>query len=231
MSLVRSTHVRSTRVRATSAALAAAGALLGITGSTPMARASHLDPPIVTTLRTAMGGEGYLEYQMDPTKARFGEEYTGWVDIRHPSRDGTTQTFDPFDYSNRFVNVKTIIVTDNAGVEARPGGQAANTGIGIRRDFDYSNKIWMQAGLSVIREGGGTITMNGVNGAPNRAWPANDAALDALNALQRSANATTVNTYYLKDIIDANGNHPNGSTGAPAQFGAHVPRNDGVNMA
>jgi hypothetical protein len=184
-------------------------------------RASHLDPPLLNILRQPIGGEGYLEYQPTPASARFGEEYTGWVDIRHPARDGTTQTFDPFDYTNRFVNVKTIIVTDNAGVEARPGGQAANTGIGVRRDFDYANKIWMQAGMSVIREGGGAITMNGMNGAPNRAWPANDATLDALNALQRSPNASTVNMYYLKD----------GSTGAPAQFGGNVPRNDGINMA
>jgi hypothetical protein len=73
--------------------------------------------------------------------------------------------------------------------------------------------------------------MNGMNGAPNRAWPANDATLDALNALQRSGNATTVNMYYLRDIIDGNGNHPNGSTGAPAQFGGNIPRNDGINMA
>jgi hypothetical protein len=151
-----------------------------VAGSTTLfqqrACATHLDPPLNQGLRLAMPGEGYLEYQQNPVSARFGEEWTGWVDIRHPAMDGTTQTFDPFDYSNRFANVRTIIVTDNAGVEARPGGAAANTGNGIRRDFDYANKIYMQEGLSVVREGSGAVTMNGANGAPNAAWPIPDSA-------------------------------------------------------
>jgi len=204
------------------------GAILFGGWSAPRASASHISPPVLAnTLRTPLPSEGYLEYKLNPASSRFGQEWTGWVDIRHPARDGTTQTFDPFDYSNRYVDVRTIIVTDNAGVEARPGGQAANTGNGIRRDFDYANKIYAQAGLSIIREGGGAITMNGAGGAPNKAWPADDPTLDVLNTLQRSANARTINAYYIKSHTSGS----NGITGAPDPFGGNAPRNDGVNQA
>jgi hypothetical protein len=139
------------------------------------ASADHLDPPVrLNSVRPAMPNEGYLTFKPNPIDLdQFGEEWTGWVDVRHPAMDGSTQTFDPFDRSNRFANVKTIIVSDSNGVAARPNNQDAATGIGIRRDFDYANKIWAQLGLSIIRTEHGTLSLDGTGGAPSLAWPIN----------------------------------------------------------
>jgi hypothetical protein len=173
--------------------------------------------------RTPMDNEGYLEFQANPVFGRFGEEWTGWVDVRHPAMDGTTQTFDPFDRSNRFVNVKTITVNDNAGTAAAPN---------IPRDFDYASKIWAQTGISIVRQrdpGNETMRLDGTNGAPNIPWPIDQAGQDdAMKgvAAVRAANPT-VNLWYVDRYTPA----LNGLTSPPNPYGGNTPRNDGIGMA
>lgn len=188
------------------------------------ARAEHINAPVIAHgIRTPMPNEGYLRHSINPSAGRFGEEWTGWVDVRHPAMNGTTQTFSPFDRSNRYVDVKTITVSDNLGVAAAPN---------IARDFDYANKIYAQAGISIIRErdpGNETLALNGAGGAPTTAWPMNQGAHDdAMKALKRSANATTINNYYVQ-AYDTTA--PTGLTSPSTPFGANVPRNDGMGLA
>lgn len=204
------------------AAVVSALSMLGLNGP---ALATHINAPLLAnTLRGAMSGEGYLEHKANPLVGRFGQEWTGWVDVRHPALDGTTNAAVPFDRSNRFVNVRTITTRDRNDVAAQPD---------LIRDFDYNNKIWMQGGLSVVRTESGTLKLDGTGGTPNVEWnaaPPNTLADDdAIKRLSRSADARTINNYYVRRYAGAN--PPNGITSGPAGYGGNVPRNDGIGLA
>ncbi|MFN0012068.1 MAG: hypothetical protein ACKVS8_10535 [Phycisphaerales bacterium] len=171
-------------------------------------------------LRVPMPGEGYIGYRSNPATAQFGHEWTGWVDVRHPAMNGVTQTFDPFDRSTRQVDVRTTTVADNAGVAATPN---------VDRDFDNTNKAYAQMGISVIRSETGTLALNGAGGAPNTAWPLDqDAGDDGMKERSRSAQAKTVNSYYVQQY---GGDAPNGLASQSHNFGGAVPRKDGFGVA
>jgi PEP-CTERM motif-containing protein len=193
-------------------------AILSLVLGSPL-YANHLTIPDIPGLRTPLPNEGYLTYLFNPFTGDFGDEYTGWIDVRHPAMDGTTDTAFGFDRSDNFVNIRTVTVTDNAATAATPN---------VRRDFDFANKIYAQAGLSLVRTESGALTLNGMGGAPNVAWPINQTNQDdAMKALGRSANATTINTYYVQSYTPA----VNGLTSFPFTFGGNIPRNDGSGIA
>jgi len=110
--------------------------------------AYQIDPTKdVVGLRGRMSkNEGYLSYAF--TFTPYGEERTGWTDIRHPAQatlagqPNATDTAIGYDRSDHFVNARTTILTDTAGNIAPSGG--------IPDDFHFANKAWAQAGLSVI---------------------------------------------------------------------------------
>jgi len=175
---------------------------------------------LTNALRPSMLNEGYLAYSFNPETGNFGEEYTGWIDIRHPANNGTTNTKLGFDRSDRFVTIKTITTSDNMGIPAHPQ---------IARDFDFTNKIYAQAGVSVIRTEQGTIALNGTAGSPNVRWPINQDDQDnAMKALNRSPDTKTINDYYVQQY---DGSHPNGLTSPPYGYGGNAPRNDGSGIA
>src|SRR5439155_24126224 len=58
-----------------------------------------------------------------------------------PSLSGSRDTTLGYDRSDHFVNVRTTTLTDANGVTAAPN---------IARDFNFANKVYAQAGLSVI---------------------------------------------------------------------------------
>ncbi len=171
-------------------------------------------------LRVPMPGEGYIGYRSNPATGQFGHEWAGWVDVRHPAMNGTTQTFDPFDRSTRQVNMRTTTVSDNLGVAAMPN---------VARDFDNTNKAYAQMGISVVRSETGTLALDGAGGAPNTAWPLDqDAGDDGMKERSRSADAKTVNSYYVQQYAaDA----PNGLASQSHNFGGVVPRKDGFGVA
>jgi PEP-CTERM motif len=188
------------------------------------ALANHLDDvPTTADLRKPLQNEGYLTFLPNPVDLnQYGEEWNGWIDVRHPAMDGTTSQFDPYERSNRYVNVKTIVATDNTGIAASPN---------IQRDFDYANKIWMQQGVSVIRTGGGAVTLNGAGGAPTVDWSNAGPGMnltdqdDALKTLAR-AGAPTIDVYYIRKFTDAN---LVGLSSPPGTFRAT--NNDGISIA
>jgi hypothetical protein len=152
--------------------------------------------------RKAMGGEGYLELQNTPGLDRTGEEWTGWVDLRHPG-DGTLSAMSPYDRSNRFVMVNPIRVNSTA---AQNGGMASIAN--FARDFDYANKIYAQAGLSILSE---RTSPRNTNIADE--WPINNSQLNLMFLMDgaRSASARTLNNYYVRSYDPA----ANGKSLAP----------------
>jgi hypothetical protein len=195
------------------AGLLAASALSG-------ARAA---PITLNDLRAAMLNEGYLQHQENPFVGRFGDEVTGWVDVRHPVMDGTTNSFQPYDRSNHFVNVRTTVVA----AEKQSGGADVAAAPDQPRDLHRSNKIYAQAGVSVIRKETGAINLDGNGGRPDVQWPINQAAEDdAMKGLSRSGDARTINTYYVQKY---DGSAPNGLTSGPAGYAAS--NNDGSGIA
>lgn len=157
--------------------------------------ASRGAPVEVAGVRTPLPGEGYLEHKVNPAAGvgRFGNELTGWVDIRHPALNGTTSVADPFDRSNHFINTHSILVTDSAGQAAAPD---------VARDWDRSSKIYAQAGLSTPRISSGAATLGDT-------WANFDAAArrDLANAgTGRAAAASTLNLYYAKSFAGSTAN-------------------------
>ena len=135
---------------------------------------------------------GYLEYKVNPAAGRFGEEWTGWIDVRHPAMDGTEQTFDPFDRSNRFVNVHNKIVTDGSTPR-----QTATPD--LIRDYDFGNKIYAQAGISVVSTGNQAVTQGDVT------FPLDfDERTKVLS--NNRVGGKTVNDYYIAGFSDITAN-------------------------
>jgi hypothetical protein len=176
-------------------------------------------------------GTGYLEYAIDPTSTRLGEEWTGWVDVRHPDGFSPNSAASPYNRSNRQTDIKTVIVSDNANPDVAAAPSTS-------RDFDHAKKIYGMAGLSILHEttGGGvngsdTLSMDGTGESVDiGAWGTGinqGAEDDNMKGFKHSGNATTINTYYVKDY-DPN---VNGLTSGPSGFGGNVPRNDGSGLS
>lgn len=160
-------------------------------------------PEEILGLRLDMPGQGYLQYKVNPSAGvnRFGEELTGWIDVRHPLQDGTTNVFEPYDRSNHYINEHSILVSDSTGAAAAPD---------MLRDWDRSSKIYAQAGISTPRISSGSAAL-GVT------WANFDATqrLNLANAgTGRAADATTLNMYYAKNF---GGNTSNGLSIQPLQ--------------
>jgi len=73
----------------------------------------------------------------------------------------------------------------------------------VANDFDFSNKIYAQAGITVLQEASDSVKLDGTNGTVNlAAWPINQANEDDnLKAQKRSANAKTLNAFYAFAFI------------------------------
>ncbi len=71
------------------------------------ARATHIPTNLdVSAKRTEMQGEGYLQYLSNPA-SRWGNEWTGWVDAKHPSLVGMRDPSFGYDRSDRQFKVTT----------------------------------------------------------------------------------------------------------------------------
>src|SRR5262245_31675689 len=70
--------------------------------------------PDAPGLRTSVPGEGYLHFQADPSPGvnRPGDEWTGWIDARHPSLAGGADPLRSYDRSDRYVQIRTTILQD-----------------------------------------------------------------------------------------------------------------------
>lgn len=130
--------------------LTAGLATLTLAGS---AAATHISTSLdVGGYRNNLPNQGYLQYQQNPFVTRYGDEWTGWVDVRNPSLAGATDTAFGYDRSDRYVNVRSTILTDSANVTA-PSDRVT--------DFDYANKAYMlQSGVSIIENATRNVTSN-----------------------------------------------------------------------
>ena len=164
-------------------------------------------------LRTPMLNEGYLAYLPNPNVGRFGEEWTGWIDVRHPSLAGSRDVLFGYDRSDRFVTVRSTILTDSGipGMNGRPPqvGQADRP-----TDFDYANKAYLlQSGVSVIETDTRGVTSPAVGMAGSFDFPLSHGLGDAQMGLpseeqnimtSNNAGAPTIDNYYANSLVSSN---------------------------
>jgi hypothetical protein len=168
-------------------ALLGLGFLFFTAGTALLVRADHIPTALdLPGFRTSMPNEGYLAHTVNPAAGRFGEEWTGWVDVRHPSLLGVTDTDFGYDRSDRHFDVRSNILTDSASITANASRA---------RDFDYANKAYMlQSGVSIIETDSRNVT-SGAGGAPvfsfGLSFNEEKAIMPAMNAA-----APTVENYY-----------------------------------
>lgn len=200
------------------------GTFSSLLGVSSEALAAHLVGIDRFGLRTKMPNEGYLAYLPNPLSNAYGEEYSGWIDVRHPAMDGTQDTMLGFDRSDHFVKLKTITVTANNAM-----GVATPAVPDILRDFDFSNKIYAQAGLSLIRSERDDLTLAPLDASRVYTWPLDQGGGDdEMKSLKRSNSDQTINAYYIQKY---DGSMPNGLTSTPSVYGGKMPRNDGSGIA
>ena len=174
-----------------------AAAVLGLAGHGVYA--DHINDSILDMLRTPINPlEGYLGFQT----ANHGAEYTG-----HTDADGK-------DWSDNYFTIKPIIVTDAAGVAPANAGAAA-----IDNDLDFTRKIYAQAGLSVRTEAQSAVSKAQFAGIGTSPFDATERVDLADDGSGRSANADTINIYYVKEFTTAS----NGITRNAANAGAGNP--------
>ncbi|MHB1156434.1 MAG: PEP-CTERM sorting domain-containing protein [Phycisphaerales bacterium] len=203
--------------------LAGVGFVFGVLAACSWAAAN---PSIPTALdvggyRNTMPNEGYLAHTVNPSVGRFGEEWTGWVDVRAPWIGGPADTNFGYDRSDRNYSVRTNVLTDANGIVGAPN---------FATDFDYANKIYMlQAGVSVIQTANRNIT-SGLAGSPAFTVPLSNAEEQAIMTNLNAA-APTIETYYAGS--NAGGNSLNsgafGETYNPSLIAGGA--NEGVFMA
>lgn len=175
--------------------------------------------------------QGYLSYHL---QAPFGEERTGWTDVRHPANDGSTFV-DPnsgqqlkdlkdtslgYDRSDFFVDVNNKIVTIDRA-PGTPGGGTETANPNIPRDYDFANQIWAQAGISVLNTGvqnvdhsTGNAAGNNVVQSPVNIGPPFPDDQDMIQAQNRQA-SPVVNNWYATSGVDSNGGVLRGITTPP----------------
>ena len=188
-------------------------ACLLVCGSGPaFAVPINLDKPGV---RSKLGlDEGYLSFHF--VAQPFGEERTGWTDIRHPANDGTnftnlTDTKLGYDRSDFSVQVHNKITTVDAA-----GGGKATADPNIPRDYNFANQIWAQAGISVLSTGKQSVDFSTGNAAGNTVVdaPVTFADLATIEAENRKA-APIVNNWYAPSGVDNTGGVLRGVTNLP----------------
>jgi PEP-CTERM motif len=142
-------------------------------------------------LRTPLPGEGYLAYSLNPVSGRFGDEWTGWIDVRHPSLAGPRDTDFGYDRSDRFVQVRSTILTDNTGATA------ANNRV---VDFDFANKAYVyQAGVSVLETSTRGVVSPPVGAAGTFSFPLTFPQEQSIMAANNGA-APTIELYYANGL-------------------------------
>jgi hypothetical protein len=128
------------------------------TSASPPLFATHILIPDFPGFRRPQLGEGYLKYKPNPMALHFGDEWTGWVDVRHPSLAGQVDQFNGYDRSDRSVGAYSHILVDRNGVVS-PEDRAT--------DFHYMNRAYMlQAGVSIIETGVNPLLTSPVAGMP-----------------------------------------------------------------
>jgi hypothetical protein len=162
-----------------------------------------LDRPMT---RPAMNREGLLEHKLNPFSpgnGRFGAEYTGWIDVRHPALGGTGDALLGFDRYDRRFDQATTILTDKTPYEAKSD---------VPRDLDHANRVYAsQAGVSIIERqtrgiaspaaGAGSFDFplsHGLGPAPpngQMGLPMEEQAI-----MQQNVGGNRINVYYAQDL-------------------------------
>lgn len=171
------------------------GSAIVIVGMAAAARANHIPDIPIYGARPMLPNEGYLSFQQDPSTGRFGDEWTGWLDVRTPYLGGPNNTAYPYVRSDNFVSVRTSILTDANGAVAQADRAT---------DFNYANTVWVQlAGLSVLETSTRALTsnvnQNGCN-TPNFTFPLHFQNNEIPIMNQCNGLSPTIDAYYAGSL-------------------------------
>lgn len=206
------------------------------------AAGTMITTPDMDVLWKPMRTEGYLAFAPDPLPGRsnrFGDEWTGWIDVRHPSLAGPRDrdcSYDTgsgcaFDRSDRFVQVRSTILKDKTGTIASDNRID---------DFHHANKAFVyQAGISPLE-----VAIRGVDspragndafdfplshglGSPPQMEGGSPAPMEE-QGIMKNNNGTPpiIENYYAESLLS--GAHA--ETYPPSLIGANVFDNDGIFM-
>jgi hypothetical protein len=179
--------------------------LLGAFSGTAAVSADVLVPEALdqNATRSPMPGEGLLEQLPNPFAAggaRYGGEYTGWVDVRSPALAGPTSTIFGYDRYDRRIDQATTVLTDNAGVVATAD---------VTRDLNHANRAYAsQAGVSVIERSTRGYTSPAVGQANSFNFPLSHGLgpaqmgqpAEEQGIMQQNVAGNRVNVYYGRDL-------------------------------
>ena len=188
-------------------------------GSTLLFQPSHAQF-IPTTLdvagtRTSFANEGYLSFASNAAVGRLGQEWTGWVDVRHPSLAGGTDATAGYDRSDRHFNITTTILTDSLG-DTAPSDRP--------KDLAFANKAFLlQTGVGFVETNNRSITSGdtGASGVVSFSFGLDNTELTSIRD-GFSTGSPVVDVYYatLLDPASLAGGAfpPGGSSGNVAVF-------------
>jgi hypothetical protein len=174
----------------------------------------------VAGTRPTMLGEGLLTHVANPyaqnanAPLRTGDEFTGWIDVRHPALSGPGDTILGFDRYDRQLSQATTVLKDRN--ELLP--QSMN----VTRDLNYANTLYArEAGLSVIERSTRTYASPAVgqpgsfdfplsHGLGDPMDPTSQAAqmlpMEEQAIMQQNVAGGRVNVYYGRSLVsNANG--------------------------
>lgn len=156
-------------------------------------------------LRPKMIGEGLLEHVGNPyaqnANGRSGEEFTGWIDIRHPALGGPADTVTGYDRYDRQANQATTVLKDTANVTAASD---------VVVDLDHANTAYArQAGVSVIERSTRTYTSPAVGQAGSFTFPLSHGLgagqagqpMEEQAIMMQNVGGNAVNVYYAQSLV------------------------------
>jgi hypothetical protein len=152
---------------------------------------TDLDRPI---LRPQMPGEGLLEQRLNPFAApapRFGAEYTGWIDVRHPALSGAGDTLLGYDRYDRQFDQASTILTDENGILASSN---------VPRDLNHANRVYAtQAGVSLIERQTRGYASPAAGNPGSFNFPLSNA--EERSIMMQNIGGNRIDVYYARDLI------------------------------
>jgi hypothetical protein len=164
-------------------------------------------------LRPMMPGEGLLAHVANPyaqnatAPVRSGEEFTGWIDVRHPALAGAADTLLGFDRYDRQLSQATTILKD----------ANALAGSDVVTDLKHANTAFArQAGVSVIERSTRTYASPAVGQPGYFDFPLSHGLGDPMDPnsqaakmlpkeeqaiMQQNVGGGAINVYYAQSLV------------------------------
>jgi hypothetical protein len=182
-------------------------------------------------LRPTMPGEGLLAHVINPyaqnagSPARSGEEFTGWIDVRHPALSGPSDTVYGYDRYDRQLSQATTILKDR--------NDQTPQSVDITRDLNYANTLYArEAGVSLIERSTRNYTSPAVGQPGSFDFPLSHGLgtqagqpMEEQDIMQQNVGGGNMDVYYGRSLTST----ANGETYWPSNAAGN--KNEAIFMA